>query len=133
MAFSRWYSNGLWYDMAPGEVWAIDNLRPHGIYNSGACARINVLVDYVPSNALARLIADGEHGLGVTDEAAQEAIESMTKERYRKNRWRSIRYELFKLVWRRRGDGTAVTSLPLGCQASLARPSATRVGCGRRR
>ena len=97
----RLYCNGLWYDMAPGEVWAIDNLRPHAIHNSGARPRINVLADYVPSTELARMIADGEHGLGATDEAAQQAIESMTRERYRKNRWRSIRYELFKLLWRR--------------------------------
>ena len=97
----RLYCNGRWYDMAPGEVWAIDNLKPHGIHNSGARPRINVLVDYVPSNELVRLIVEGEHGLGVTDAAAQQAIESMSRERYRKNRWRSARYELFKLLWRR--------------------------------
>jgi len=97
----RLYCNGLWYDMAPGEVWAIDNLKPHAIHNGGAGPRINVLVDYVPSNELVRLIAAGEHGLGVTDEAAQQAIESMTRERYRKNRWRSVRWEIFKLLWRR--------------------------------
>lgn len=98
----RLFCNGLWYDMAPGEVWAIDNLRPHAIHNSGDGPRINVLVDYLPSNELVRLIAVGEPGLGITDEAAQQAMKSMTRERYRKNRWRSVRYELFKLL-RRRG------------------------------
>lgn len=93
--------NGLWYDMAPGEVWAIDNLRPHAIHNSGARPRINVLVDYAPSDELVRVIAAGDDGLGVTDAAAQQAIESMSRERYRANRWRSLRYELFKLLWRR--------------------------------
>jgi len=97
----RLYCNGLWYDMAPGEVWAIDNLKPHGIHNSGARPRINVLVDYMPSNALVGLIAEGEDGLGVVDAAAQRAIEAMSRERYRTNRWRSARYELFKLLWRR--------------------------------
>jgi kumamolisin len=97
----RLYCNGLWYDMAPGEVWAIDNLRPHAVHNTGARSRINVLVDYVPSDELARLVADGEDRLGVKDEAASAAIESMSRERYRKNRWRSVRYELWKLLWRR--------------------------------
>jgi len=93
--------NGLWYDMAPGEVWAIDNLKPHAIHNSGGRARINVLVDYVPSDELVAAIAAGEHGLGVADAAARAAIESMSRARYRANRWRSLRYELFKLLWRR--------------------------------
>jgi hypothetical protein len=97
----RLYCDGLWYDMRPGDVWAIDNLKPHAIHNSGTGARINVLVDYVPSNALVSLIAEGEPGLGMRDPAAGVAIESMSRERYRKHRWRSLRYELFKLVWRR--------------------------------
>ncbi len=97
----RLYCNGLWYDMAVGEVWALDNLKPHAIHNSGARPRINVLVDYAPSNELVTLLARGEDGLGVVDAAATEAIEAMSRERYRKNRWKSIRYELFKLVWRR--------------------------------
>jgi hypothetical protein len=97
----RLYCNGLWYDMAPGEVWALDNLRPHAISNVGAFPRLNVLVDYVPSVPLVDLIAAGQHDLGVADIAAQEAIESMSRAHYRKNRWRSARYELFKLLWRR--------------------------------
>jgi kumamolisin len=97
----RLYCNGLMYDMAPGEVWAVDNLRPHGIHNVAASARINVLVDYVPSNEVVALVAAGAHGLGVDDAGARQAIEAMTKERYRKNRWRSARYELFKVLWRR--------------------------------
>jgi len=97
----RLYCGGLWYDMAPGEVWAIDNLKPHAIHNSGTRPRLNVLVDYTPSDELVNCIAAGDHGLGVTDEVAQRAIEALSKERYRNNRWRSVRYELFKLLWRR--------------------------------
>jgi Aspartyl/Asparaginyl beta-hydroxylase len=96
------YCGGLWYDMAPGEVWAIDNLQPHGIENAADSPRINVLADYVPSDALAATIAAGEAGLGVRDDAATRAIQAATRERYRRNRWRSARYELFKLLWRRR-------------------------------
>ncbi|HVO26372.1 MAG TPA: aspartyl/asparaginyl beta-hydroxylase domain-containing protein [Candidatus Margulisiibacteriota bacterium] len=97
----RLYCNGMWYDMAPGEVWALDNLRPHAISNAGARPRLNVLVDYVPSAPLVDLIAAGQADLGAVDAAAQEAIESMSRAHYRKNRWRSARYELFKLLWRR--------------------------------
>jgi hypothetical protein len=98
----RLYCGGYWYGMAPGEVWAIDNLQPHGIVNSGDTPRINVLADYVPSSELATWIAAGDPGLGVRDDSATRAIETLTRERYRSNRWRSARYELFKLLWRRR-------------------------------
>lgn len=97
----RLYCNGLWYEMRPGEVWAIDNLTPHAIRNAGEEPRINVLADYVPSDALADLIAGGDHGLGVSDPVARREIETLTRERYRQNRWRAARYELFKLLWRR--------------------------------
>jgi hypothetical protein len=97
----RLYCDGLWYEMHPGEVWAIDNLKPHAIRNAGAEPRINVLADYVPSVALAEHITAGDHGLGMTDHAAQQEIEALTRERYRANRWRAARYELFKLLWRR--------------------------------
>ena len=97
----RLFCNGLWYDMAPGEVWAIDNLSPHAIYNAGATPRTNVLVDYLPSDAMARLLATGECGLGRADESAKRDIEAKTRQRYRKMRWQSIRYEVSKLVSRR--------------------------------
>jgi kumamolisin len=98
----RLYCNGLWYEMAVGEVWALDNLKPHAIQNSGASPRINVLVDYLPSNELVEWVSRGDDGLGVADEGATSEIQAMSRERYRKNRWKSLRYELFKLVWRRR-------------------------------
>jgi hypothetical protein len=97
----RLYCNGLWYEMTPGEVWAIDNLKPHAIRNRSRCARINVLADYAPSNELVRMITEGDSGLGVADATARDEITALSRERYRKNRWRSLRYELFKLLWRR--------------------------------
>lgn len=98
----RLYCGGLWYEMAPGEVWALDNLKPHGIENAAASPRINVLADYVPSDALMEWVAAGDAGLGVRDDDATRAIEGSTRAHYRRNRWRSARYELFKLLWRRR-------------------------------
>ncbi len=98
----RLYCNGLWYEMEPGEVWAVDNLRPHAVWNAGRGPRVNVLADYVPSSALVETIVAGERGRGVDDPPARREIESMTRRHYRRSRWRSVRYELFKLVWRRR-------------------------------
>jgi len=97
----RLYCDGLWYDMAVGEVWALDNLKRHALHHAGASPRINVLVDYVPTNALVAWLTRGERGLGVADPAATAEMEAMSRERYRRNRWRSVKYELFKLVWRR--------------------------------
>lgn len=96
----RLYCNGVWFDLAAGEIWAIDNLRPHGVDNAGVRARTNVIVDYLPANALVGLIADGDHGLGVRDETARRAFESISAAHYREHRWQSIRYELRKR-WRR--------------------------------
>jgi hypothetical protein len=97
----RLFCNGLWYDLTPGEVWAIDNLTPHGIHNAGARARTNVVADFLPTDELVGMLAEGERDLGVADEAARAAIEAMSRERYRKYRLRGIRYELAKLVRRR--------------------------------
>lgn len=97
----RLFCDGRWYTMRPGEIWALDNLQPHGIYNDGARPRLNVLVDYEPAGALLELIAAGDAGLGAEDEAAHAEIWRRTRERYRRNRWRSLRYEIFKLLWRR--------------------------------
>lgn len=97
----RLYCNGLWYEMVSGEVWAIDNLRPHAIHNATGRTRINILADYVPSTQLVGLIADGDRGLGVADAAARQTIASLSRAHYRRHRWRSARYELFKLLWRR--------------------------------
>ena len=96
----RLLCGGRWYDLEVGEVWAIDNLRPHAVLSSGG-ARTNVLVDCVPSDALAQLLAAGERDLGVVDETASAAMEAHSRAHYRARRWRALRYELWKR-WRRR-------------------------------
>jgi hypothetical protein len=98
----RFYSHGKWYPLRPGELWVLDNLNPHGMKNEGATPRISIITDYQPSDALVRLIGEGDHDLGVTDEAAERALEAMTKEQLRKLRWRGILYG-FEKLWRRRG------------------------------
>jgi kumamolisin len=102
----RLYCNGVWYDLAAGEVWAVDNLRPHGVDNAGGRMRTNVIADYLPSNALVALIADGDHALGMRDETTGRAFESTSAAHYRAHRWQSLRYELGKR-WRRGWRGGA--------------------------
>lgn len=98
----RLFCDGVSYPQEPGEVWAISNLVPHGVHNTGGRARINVLADYLPSSELVDLLARGERGLGVRDASATSTIEQLSRERYRTHRWRGIGWELFKRVWRRR-------------------------------
>lgn len=97
----RLYCDGKWYDLRAGEVWALDNLRPHAVQHFGSRPRLNVLVDYLPDESVRRLLAAGEVGLGKPDHAAEQQIASLSRAHYRKNRWRAARYELFKLLWRR--------------------------------
>lgn len=96
------FCDGVSYAQQAGEVWAISNLVPHGVHNTGGGARINVLADYLPSQELVQLLARGERGLGVRDASATSTIEALSRERYRTHRWRGIGWELFKRVWRRK-------------------------------
>src|SRR5207244_13569446 len=92
----RLFCNGAWYTATPGEVWAIDNLHPHGVPNSGRTARINVVADYQPSPPLLPLLLEGETGRGQQDIAASKTLHALTRSHYRRRRWQSLRYELGK-------------------------------------
>lgn len=96
----KFFANGLWYEMCAGEVWVIDNLRPHGINNSGTGQRTTVIADYLPSHELVSLIRAGDHGLGRRDEAAENELESLTRARARELRWEYVKFGFVKL-WRR--------------------------------
>lgn len=93
--------DGVLYPQEPGEVWAISNLVPHGVRNTGDAPRINVLADYLPSPDLVQLVLRGERGLGARDRDATLEIERLSRAHYRAHRWRGIGWELFKRVWRR--------------------------------
>ena len=100
----RLSSDGLWYAMAPGEVWALDNLRRHGVLNAGETPRIAVLADFRPTDELLRLVLAGETGLGIRDEKATRELEERSRERYRRERWKALRYEASKWLTRRRAQ-----------------------------
>lgn len=92
--------DGVSYPQRAGEAWAISNLVPHGVLNTGSEARINVLADYLPSPELVELLARGERKLGMCDADAARTIAELSRERYRTHRWRGVGWELFKRVWR---------------------------------
>lgn len=94
------FCDGLSYPQEPGEVWAISNLVPHGVRNTGDAARVNVLADYLPSVDLVALLGRGERGLGRRDADATRTLERLSRERYRTHRWRGVGWEIFKRVWR---------------------------------
>jgi hypothetical protein len=102
----RLFCDGAWYASEPGEVWALDNLEPHGVLNDGTEARVNVVADYEPSPALVALLRTGTIGLGRADAAASALLAARTRRHYRRRHWQSLRYELAKL-WRRRALVTA--------------------------
>lgn len=96
----RFFANGLWYQMAPGEIWAIYNAGPHGIHNFGHRKRTTVVADYLPSEELVDLVAAGDHDRGCEDTDALSALEVLTRQRHRSRRWAYLRYGFVKR-WRR--------------------------------
>ena len=99
----RLFVDGAWYAMAPGEVWALDNLSRHGVLNDAPVPRINVIADYAPADALRALLHAAEQRRGVRDDDALATLAAQSRRHYRARRWQSLRYELSKL-WRRRPD-----------------------------
>jgi len=60
------FVEGKCYHMQPGEVWALNNSGTHGVLNDDTeHARTHLICDFLPSPALAQLIAAGEPDLGV--------------------------------------------------------------------
>lgn len=57
---------GLAYLMRPGEVWALNNIAVHGVWNAHPIlARTHLICDFLPDPALLELLARGERGLGL--------------------------------------------------------------------
>lgn len=75
------FCDGLSYGLAPGEVWAIDNLRTHGILNTGRRPRTSLIVDLWPSPELERLLTAGEAGFGRADPSGHAQLVRLTRQR----------------------------------------------------
>jgi hypothetical protein len=56
---------GLSYLMRPGEVWALNNVAMHGVWNAHpALSRTHMIVDFLPDPGLLALLARAERDLG---------------------------------------------------------------------
>ncbi|HSN01808.1 MAG TPA: aspartyl/asparaginyl beta-hydroxylase domain-containing protein [Rudaea sp.] len=59
------YCDGRVFRMLPGEVWALNNIARHAVWNADATrARTHLICDYRPSPALLDLLARSERDLG---------------------------------------------------------------------
>jgi hypothetical protein len=58
-------AGALAYRMAAGEVWVLNNVAPHAVWNAHATeSRMHLICDFLPSPALLELLARGERDLG---------------------------------------------------------------------
>lgn len=96
----NFFCGGRWYRMAVGEVWAVDNLKPHAIRNDGSNPRINVIVDYDARGPLAELISAGDADLGCRDDDATQVIERDSRALRHRQRWKFRWFVLSRLLRR---------------------------------
>ncbi len=70
------YSEGALHHMRVGELWALDNLRPHGAVNciSGGVSRVHLIVDVEPDADLLALFRDAPPTPAVQDSEALAQI-----------------------------------------------------------
>jgi Aspartyl/Asparaginyl beta-hydroxylase len=56
---------GLCYVMQAGDLWALNNTAPHGVWNADETReRTHLICDFLPTPALSSLLAAGERNLG---------------------------------------------------------------------
>jgi hypothetical protein len=58
---------GQCYVMRPGELWALNNTAPHGVWNADATReRTHLICDFLPTTELGSLLAAGARDLGIS-------------------------------------------------------------------
>jgi hypothetical protein len=58
---------GQCYVMQPGDLWALNNTAPHGVWNADETReRTHLICDFLPTEALCSLVFAGERDLGET-------------------------------------------------------------------
>lgn len=56
---------GKAYHMRPGEIWALNNVAQHGVWNDHASlSRTHLIADFLPTPELVALVRDGDRDLG---------------------------------------------------------------------
>ena len=69
------YCAGQRYVMRAGELWALNNSAPHGVWNADPMReRTHMICDFLPTPKLCQLLAAGERDLGEWD--GDSAIQS---------------------------------------------------------
>ena len=72
------YCAGATYQMKPGEVWALNNVATHAVWNAhAALSRTHLICDFLTSPALLDLIARAERDLGSVEPAVHERVQAL--------------------------------------------------------
>ncbi|MFW2351051.1 aspartyl/asparaginyl beta-hydroxylase domain-containing protein [Qipengyuania sp.] len=62
------YSDGQLYNMREGEIWMLDNMKPHAVVNDdSSVVRVHLIFDVVPNAETMALIAQADTSLGSGD------------------------------------------------------------------
>ncbi len=73
---------GLAYRMARGEVWALNNVAPHGVWNADPSrSRTHVICDFLPSPGLLDLLARADRSLGTEEPAVFAHLAQAARDR----------------------------------------------------
>jgi hypothetical protein len=72
--YAYMFCAGQCYVMGPGELWALNNTAPHGVWNADERrARTHLICDFLPTTELGSLLAAGNRNLGTLQPSAFEA------------------------------------------------------------
>jgi hypothetical protein len=73
------YCDGRVFTMQVGEVWALNNIAEHAVWNADATrARTHLICDYLPSPALLDLLARAERNLGTVNAEVERHLRAAT-------------------------------------------------------
>ncbi|MGH8091271.1 MAG: aspartyl/asparaginyl beta-hydroxylase domain-containing protein [Rudaea sp.] len=73
------YCDGRVFQMQAGEVWALNNVAEHAVWNADATRpRTHMICDYSPSPALLDLLARAERNLGTVDAEVERHLQAAT-------------------------------------------------------
>jgi hypothetical protein len=73
------YCDGRVFRMQAGEVWALNNIAEHAVWNADATRpRTHMICDYLPSPALLDLLARAERNLGTVNAEVERHLQAAT-------------------------------------------------------
>lgn len=77
------YCDGRVYRMRAGEVWALNNIARHAVWNEDASrARTHLICDFLPSPALLDLLAHAQRDLGETNARVERHLLALSANPY---------------------------------------------------